>query len=91
MLDPLREIADRPEPRAPGAGEAKVQLVRTLSRKSNALFAVGPLKSIREVKAAQRRCIRGARKQLYIEAQFFRSEAAARWVEERSGPAATWR
>jgi phosphatidylserine/phosphatidylglycerophosphate/cardiolipin synthase-like enzyme len=82
MLDPLSEIAFEPESPRQGSGEAKVQLVRTLSRKSNGLFAVGPLKGIREVKAAHRELIRTAGKQIYIEAQFFRSKAAGRWLEE---------
>ncbi|HEX8213967.1 MAG TPA: phospholipase D-like domain-containing protein [Allosphingosinicella sp.] len=82
MLDPLSEIAQEAVPSPSPAGQAKVQLVRTLSRKSNGLFAVGPLKGIREVKAAHRELIRSARKQLYIEAQFFRSDAAGRWLEQ---------
>lgn len=81
MLDPLTEITGELPPPGP-AGSAKVQLVRTLSRKSDALFAVGPLHGIREVKAAHRELIRSASKQLYIEAQFFRSKDAADWVEE---------
>lgn len=81
MLDPLTRIGhcDR-EP--PDAGEGRVQLVRTQSIKSPSFFAKGPQGGIRELKAAHREVILGARRQLYIEAQFFRSDDAADWVEE---------
>lgn len=82
MLDPLTEIGGKLPGGEPSRGGATVQLVRTLSRKSGALFAVGPLHGIRELKAAHRAVIRSARRQLYIEAQFFRSDDAADWVEE---------
>lgn len=81
MLDPLTGIdgvAEAPVHR----GRATVQLVRTQSRKSSSSFATGPLSGIRELKAAHRAVIRLAKRQLYIEAQFFRSKAAADWVEQ---------
>ena len=81
MLDPLSEIGFR-ERRLPEAGAAKVQLVRTLSRRSASPFAMGPVHHVREIKAAHRALILSARRQLYIEAQFFRSEDAAGWVEQ---------
>jgi phosphatidylserine/phosphatidylglycerophosphate/cardiolipin synthase-like enzyme len=80
MLDPLTEVPGEPEPVAP-AGGAQVQLVRTLSQRSSRPFAIGPVARIRELKAAHRNVIAAARKQLYIEAQFFRSDDAAEWVE----------
>jgi phosphatidylserine/phosphatidylglycerophosphate/cardiolipin synthase-like enzyme len=64
------------------AGVATVQLVRTRSRKSHALFAMGPTPHIREIRAAHRAIFAGARQRLYIEAQFFRSQTAADWIIE---------
>jgi phospholipase D1/2 len=58
-----------------------VQLIRTLSRKSNSPFAIGPSHGIREIKAAHRNVILSARRLLYVEAQFFRSKAAGDWIE----------
>ena len=81
MLDPLDEIALE-EPALEPEGEATVQLVRTLSRRSPSPFAIGPRPHVRELKAAHRNLILSARRQLYIEAQFFRSEQAAGWVEQ---------
>jgi len=81
-LDPLSEIPASSIDEQPTKGEARVQLVRTLSRKSDAVFARGPLHGIRELKAAHRELILAARRELYIEAQFFRSNEAADWVEE---------
>jgi len=81
MLDPLTRI-EEPAPPLAVTGPAAVQLVRTLSKKSAGLFAIGPMHGIRELKAAHREIIRSARKQLYIEAQFFRSDAAADWIEQ---------
>ncbi|HEY0626642.1 MAG TPA: phospholipase D-like domain-containing protein [Allosphingosinicella sp.] len=81
MLDPLTEIGGAIPEQAP-RGEAVVQLVRTMSRKSDSMFATGPLHGIRELKAAHREVIRSAQRHLYIEAQFFRSDDAADWVEE---------
>lgn len=82
MLDPLTEIGGT-WPVAPiEGGKAVVQLIRTQSRQSSSLFATGPLSGIREIKAAHRALIGAARRQLYIEAQFFRSDEAAGWVEE---------
>lgn len=79
-LDPLTEISALPE-RASPAGNAKVQIVRTVSKKSNGLLAIGPVHHIRELKQAHRNLIAAARRRLYIEAQFFRSKDAAAWVE----------
>ena len=81
MLDPLSEVKLDAIPAQTERGSAEVQLVRTLSRRSNAAFAYGPVAGIREIKAAHRRLIGSARRQLYIEAQFFRSADAGRWVE----------
>ncbi len=82
MLDPLSAIPDWADGDDPAKGAATVQLVRTLSRRSASPFAIGPLHGIRELKAAHREIIRSARRQLYIEAQFFRSKEAGRWVED---------
>lgn len=82
MLDPLNDILlIRKVPEVAG-GNATVQLVRTLSRKSNSPFALGPCHGIRELKAAHRSVVTSAKRLLYIEAQFFRSKAAADWVEK---------
>lgn len=80
MLDPLDE-ANTAEAED-GKGEAVVQLVRTVSRKSPGLFALGPKALVRELKAAHRAIIRFAQQRLYIEAQFFRSKEAGHWVEQ---------
>lgn len=82
MLDPLSEIPLGSVAEQPNKGEAHVQLARTLSFKSEAAFARGPVHGIRELKAAHRQLILAARRQLYIEAQFFRSDEAADWVEQ---------
>lgn len=82
MLDPLTEISWREIPPQPPRGEAEVQLARTLSRRSASPLAMGPLPAIRELKAAHRNVILSARRQLYVEAQFFRSKAAADWIEQ---------
>jgi phosphatidylserine/phosphatidylglycerophosphate/cardiolipin synthase-like enzyme len=82
MLDPLTDISWREIPPQPPRGEAEVQIARTMSRKSRSPLAIGPLPAIRELKAAHRNVILRARRLLYIEAQFFRSKAAADWVEE---------
>jgi phosphatidylserine/phosphatidylglycerophosphate/cardiolipin synthase-like enzyme len=82
MLDPLTDIPLIPSAPEVPEGSATVQLVRTLSRKSDSPFAIGPRHGIRELKAAHRSVIRSARRLLYIEAQFFRSKDAADWVEE---------
>jgi phospholipase D1/2 len=81
MLDPLSPIDIEAVPAQDLAGNARAQLVRTLSRRSDAMFALGPAPGIRELKAAHREVIRSAKRQLYIEAQFFRSAEAADWVE----------
>jgi phosphatidylserine/phosphatidylglycerophosphate/cardiolipin synthase-like enzyme len=79
MLDPLNEAGTPPLP--PATGGATVQLARTMSRRNSSPFAIGPHHFIRELKAAHRSLIASARKLLYIEAQFFRSDDAADWVE----------
>ncbi len=80
MLDPLSE-APVPDATPGPEGEATVQLARTLSRIDRSAFAIGPRACIRELKAAHRNLILSARRQLYVEAQFFRSNDAADWVE----------
>jgi phosphatidylserine/phosphatidylglycerophosphate/cardiolipin synthase-like enzyme len=80
MLDPLDEIAPAKELQ-PCIGDATVQLARTLSRRNDSPFAIGPRPFVRELKAAHRNLIGSARKLLYIEAQFFRSKDAADWIE----------
>ena len=76
-LDPL----DEAEATLPGdAGNSRVQLLRTVSRKSTSSFALGPRVWIRELKEGHRTLIGSATRTLYIEAQFFRSAAAADWV-----------
>jgi phosphatidylserine/phosphatidylglycerophosphate/cardiolipin synthase-like enzyme len=82
MLDPLTDIPMvAAVPEVPGAA-ATVQLVRTLSRHSPSPFATGPRHGVREIKAAHRKIIQSARNLLYIEAQFFRSDEAAGWIEQ---------
>lgn len=80
-LDPIDDV-DFEGPVLKPEGDATVQLARTLSRRSGSPFAIGPVAHIRELKAAHRNLILSARRQLYIEAQFFRSDAAAGWVEQ---------
>ena len=82
MLDPLSEIGRREAKPPPQGGEAEVQLARTISKRSSGAFALGPRPAIRELKAAHRNVILSARKLLYLEAQFFRSNDAADWVEQ---------
>lgn len=81
MLDPLDDIPS-PSDDYPAVGGATVQIARTLSRRNGSPFAFGPSYFVRELKAAHRNVIRSAKRLLYIEAQFFRSKAAADWVEE---------
>lgn len=78
-LDSLEEPAPLP---TAGDGPASVQLVRTVSRLSRFPLALGPRPDIRELMQAHRKLIAGARRTLYIEAQFFRSRAASKWVVE---------
>ncbi|WP_298018143.1 phospholipase D family protein [uncultured Parasphingopyxis sp.] len=80
-LDPLDEI-ERCEWEGQPVGEARCQLLRTRSRYSGSTFAMGPVPHIRELEEAHKRIILGARRCLYIEAQFFRSTKAAKWVIE---------
>lgn len=78
-VEPLDEM---PEPFVlpPAAGTAKMQLLRTLSRRSRQPFAPGPKREVRELMMAHKKLILSARRVLYIEAQFFRSRRAAGWV-----------
>lgn len=89
-VEPLDSM---PEPVAPpppvDGGGARAQIVRTLSRRSRRLMAIGPAKDVRELMHAHRRLILSARTLLYIEAQFFRSRRTAGWIVEaaRRSPA----
>jgi phosphatidylserine/phosphatidylglycerophosphate/cardiolipin synthase-like enzyme len=85
-LDPMPEPIE-PAPELPAG--ARVQLVRTLSRRSRDPFAMGPVPYIRELMQAHRALIFAATRTLYIEAQFFRSGRAAGWIVEaaRRSPA----
>lgn len=83
ILDPLDPI-DRPPEVPPPAGQARVQVLRTISRRDPRLFAFGPRAHIRELEAAHRKIIFAAERLLYIEAQFFRFQPAARWIAERA-------
>ncbi len=84
-IEEARSQSENPSSWVPASagmtGEATVQLARTMSLKSNGLFAIGPMQGIRELKAAHREVILSARHRLYIEGQFFRSNAAADWIE----------
>ncbi len=86
---PLDEIASGEAVDPVGEGGAATQLLRTRSRDASSIFALGPVTDICELKIAHRNLIRSAQKLLYIEAQFFRSQAAADWVLEslRRNPA----
>lgn len=82
-LDPLEAITHMPVP-PPPVGDATVQTVRTVSRRSRQLFAVGPRPDVMEIAEAHRRLIGAAERLLYIEAQFFRYRDAARWIVARA-------
>ncbi len=79
-LDAMPEPGGVPDELADGP--ARAQLLRTLSRRSRRLFALGPSRHIRELMQAHRNLIFAARRMLYIEAQFFRSRRAAGWIVE---------
>lgn len=80
-LDPLDAMPEAaPLPPALPDGAARVQMLRTLSRRQRHPFAIGPRPDVRELMAAHRRLILSARRLLYIEAQFFRHGRAAAWV-----------
>ncbi len=81
-LDPLTDVPPVPLPPAVEGGTASVQVLRTLSRRSASWIAMGPKPFVRELRDAHRTLIAGARRTLYIEAQFFRSEEAGDWVLE---------
>ena len=83
VLDPLDPIDRSPMTSGP-AGDARVQVLRTLSQRDPGLFAFGPRAHIRELEAAHRKIIFAAERLLYIEAQFFRFQPAARWIVERA-------
>ena len=82
-LDLIPESEAKPVSATPEA-TARVQLLRTLSRRSRSPFAVGPAPHIRELMRGYRGIIFAARKLLYIEAQFFRYRRAARWIVEQA-------
>lgn len=80
-LDPLDMMPSPTQlPPALPDGSARVQLLRTLSRRRHSPFATGPQPQVRELMAAHRRLILSARRLLYIEAQFFRHGRAAGWI-----------
>ena len=81
-LDPLTEMPESPLPPAVDGGMATVRVLRTLSQRSPSAFATGPTPHVRELRDAHRDIILGARRTLYIEAQFFRSAEAGRWVAD---------
>lgn len=83
VLDPLDPIDRPPQVPAP-AGPARAQVLRTLSCYNPRPFAFGPRAYIRELEAAHRKIIFSAERLLYIEAQFFRFQQAARWIVERA-------
>ena len=79
-LDPMPEAVQLPPPVEGTA--ARGQLLRTQSRKSRRIMALGPSRHIRELMQAHRTLIFSAERALYIEAQFFRSRRAAGWILE---------
>lgn len=83
-LDPLNrlELAPEPMPTPSPAGGARVQLLRTQSARATHPFAVGPRPHIQELMHVHRKLILEAKELLYIEAQFFRVKAVARWIAE---------
>jgi len=85
-VEPLDLIeGGRADPVCPlPGGAARVQVLRTLSRRSRNAFAVGPAPHIRELMRGYRSLIFAARNLLYIEAQFFRYRRAARWIVEQA-------
>jgi phosphatidylserine/phosphatidylglycerophosphate/cardiolipin synthase-like enzyme len=85
VLEPLEQMEDRAPGSVPGAaGPARVQLLRTLSRRHGSPFAIGPKPRVREIMAAHRRLIACCEETLYIETQFFRFRDAARWIIRRA-------
>lgn len=83
LIDPLDPMPEQVVvPPAAVGGTATGQVLRTQSRKSGQMFALGPSRHIRELMQAHRAIIFSAQKTLYIEAQFFRSRRAAGWVLE---------
>ncbi|MGL6044594.1 MAG: phospholipase D family protein [Sandaracinobacteroides sp.] len=85
VIEPLDRIADEPGPLSTAStGSAQVQLLRTMSRRDRGLFAIGPRPDVRELLQGYRNVIFSARRLLYIEAQFFRYQRAARWIVEQA-------
>ena len=85
ILEPLDPIEQPPAlPARLSDGTARVQVLRTISRRDPNPFAVGPKPYIQELKAAHRKLIFSAERLLYIESQFFRYQRAARWIVERA-------
>lgn len=82
-LDPLEAITRMPSPPA-AIGDAIVQTVRTVSRRSKKLFAIGPRPDVMEIAEAHRRLIGSAEQLIYIEAQFLRYRDAAKWIVARA-------
>lgn len=73
---------EAPDVEARPAGRSTVQLLRTRSRRNSSPIAFGPQAHVRELQAAHRLLFGAARERIYIEAQFFRSQMAARWLVE---------
>ncbi len=80
-VEPLDEMPKAIKP-GPAVGAGRMQVLRTLSRRSRMPFAPGPKREVRELLAGHKRLILSAQKLLYIEAQFFRSARAAGWVAQ---------
>lgn len=89
VVEPLDAMPEPVAEAATVAGGGRAQMLRTLSRRSRHLFAVGPSRHVRELMQAHRALIFAAQRTLYIEAQFFRSWRAAGWVKQaaRRNPA----
>jgi len=84
VLDPLDPIEPAGAITPDAVGSARVQVLRTLSKRNPSVFAFGPRPHIRELEAAHRKIIFSATDLLYVEAQFFRYQQAARWIVERA-------
>lgn len=83
-LDPLKSVPRPEHPAAIAGGIARVQCLRTRSRRNGRWFAAGPSPHITELMEAHRRLIFSAERVLYIEAQFFRFRLAASWIIARA-------
>lgn len=82
VVEPLDMMPDPVAEAAPVETGGRAQMLRTLSKRSGRLFAVGPSRHVRELMQAHRALIFAAEQTLYIEAQFFRSWRAAGWVKQ---------